>query len=132
MKSSPPPPPPSKPDSLPERPGPAPRASIKRLRMLLFVFPLLFGWYTIIYRRNLTQPLPSTYAVCSHRNVSQIYTIDAKDSRAECLVVRDGLVADVGSLEDVRRDWGDVEMTGSGRGLKIRFLRKGEMMLPGM
>ncbi|ORY86060.1 amidohydrolase 3 [Leucosporidium creatinivorum] len=63
--------------------------------------------------------------------------MDQADSRVGCIVVENGLIAATGSLEMVRREWGDIDTTGKlyngkGGGIKIIFLRKGEMLLPGL
>lgn len=108
-----------------------------RLKLLLLAVPLLAGWFAVIYRRNNSKPLPSSFAVCSARNRTQVLTMDEQDSRVGCIVVEGGLIAATGSLKMVRRDWGDVDTTGNlyngkGGGIKIIFLRKGEMLLPGL
>lgn len=63
--------------------------------------------------------------------------MDQDDSRVGCIVVERGLIAATGSLETVRREWGDIDTTGKlydgkGGGIKIIFLKKGELVLPGL
>ena len=104
-----------------------------RLRILLLSLPLLLGWYIIFQRRSTARPLPTSFAVCSHSSgPPQIYTVDANFSLAECVVVDQGKIKDVGSLGKVRKVWGDVDMRGSSSGIKIVFLKAGQMLTPGL
>lgn len=59
---------------------------------------------------------------------------------AECLVMNGKLVADVGSVDEIRRRWGDRATTGSvagapeisrKSGLKFIYLRPGQAVYPG-
>ncbi|KAI5474325.1 protein of heat shock protein Hsp70 family [Pseudohyphozyma bogoriensis] len=66
----------------------------------------------------------------------QIYTMDANDTRAECVVVKNGLVAATGTLKEIREEWGDLDTLGSvGKGgetgVKIYYLKRGQALLPG-
>jgi hypothetical protein len=122
---------------------PSPKGNIARapftlrVRVLLFAVPVLFGWFIVLNRRQSTRPLPSTFAICSARNRTQIITMDSASSRVQCVVVDKGLVAGRGTLAEVREEWGDVDTkgkvhSGKGGGIKILFLRKGEALLPGL
>lgn len=104
-----------------------------RLRILLLSLPLLLGWYIIFQRRSTARPLPTSFAICSHHSgPPQIHTMDASNSLASCVVVDHGKIKDVGSLEKVRKVWGDVDMRGSSSGIKIAYLKKGQMLTPGL
>ncbi|VDB91468.1 unnamed protein product [Peniophora sp. CBMAI 1063] len=63
-----------------------------------------------------------TYAVCSP-DADGLYTIDATNSVTQCMVVKDALIADVGSEEDVKSRWPDISYA---------VTPKGSMILPGM
>ncbi|KAM0747777.1 hypothetical protein T439DRAFT_317218 [Meredithblackwellia eburnea MCA 4105] len=111
------------------------RPTLSRLRVLLVAAPLILAWYTIIVRRTSTQQLPATYAVCSKHG--QIYSLDSNGSKPECVVFDKGLIAAVGTVEEVRTEWGDVDTLGSvhkreGGSIKIYWLRGTQMMLPGL
>ncbi|GAA5923365.1 hypothetical protein JCM3775_007516 [Rhodotorula graminis] len=118
--------------STPSRPS--------RLRILLFAAPLLGLWYLVFARRLGPRGLPQHYAVCSPRDGRQVVTMDESRGgahlRTQCVVVKAGTVVGTGTLDEVRRDWGDVEMAGKGvgrgGGLRIYFLKKGETLLPGL
>lgn len=66
------------------------------------------------------RPLPKTYALCSSEK--RIYTVPPSSGlgAAECVVVADKRVKDVGSLAHVRREYGD-----RAAGIKARDGRKG-------
>ncbi|KAL8278996.1 hypothetical protein RQP46_008665 [Phenoliferia psychrophenolica] len=108
-----------------------------RLRVLLLAFPILLAWWAIGSRRVSSRPLPTSFAICSRSGQSQIRTLDAAGSLAQCIVVDKGLIATVGSLAEVRREWGDLDKIGrtgrgKGGGIKIIYLKAGAAMLPGL
>jgi hypothetical protein len=76
--------------------------------------------------------LPSTYAICSNQG-STIYTGQASDPSVGCFVVENGLIADRGTLGEIRHRWGDYQSYGSlfKRGLKIKHVSKGAV-IPGL
>jgi len=110
------------------------------MRILLFAAPLLGLWYLVFARRLGPKPLPEHYAICSRREAQQVVTMDESHGgahlRTQCIVVKAGTVVGTGSLNEVRGEWGDVEMTGTGvgrgGGVRIYFLNKGETLLPGL
>lgn len=107
-----------------------------RLKLILLALPLLFGWFVVISRRQLPKPLPQRFAICSARGRRQVQ-VDAGnvESREECLVVQQGKITASGSLAMVRSVYGDKDTKGKsqpGGGIKIIFLRKGELLLPGL
>lgn len=98
--------------------------------------------------------VPTSYALCS-RDGDNIYTVDSSAPVAQCLVVRDGLFVDVGSLgqsrprlaylfaaelfgaEAVRDRWSravrsDLNHTTPSSELPIRFVKHGAVVVPGM
>lgn len=103
-----------------------------KLRILLFGLPILAGWAVIIHRRtsSTAAALPSSYSLCSSPHQLQIYTLDPAQPWVECVAVQDGLLAHVGSLEDVRAQYGDRQTTGGG--LKMFRMKRGQMALPGL
>jgi len=105
-----------------------------RVRVVLFALPLLFGW-AVVYSRRFApkaEVLPSTYALCSSPHQIQIYTLDRAQPWVECLVVRDGSLAHVGSLDDVRAKYGDRQTLGGKNGIKMYRMKRGQMALPGL
>lgn len=113
------------------------RAGPTRVRIVLVAFPLLLAWWAIATRRVTTRPLPNPVAICSRSGARQIRTLDPSNASAECVVVADGLIAAVGSLDAVRTEWGDLDRIGrrhhqKGGGIKIIYLKPGAAMLPGL
>ncbi|KAH9056815.1 amidohydrolase 3, partial [Lactarius vividus] len=47
--------------------------------------------------------IPKTYAICTPPN--SIYTVNDDDSTAECMLVEDGVILAVGTIEDIRNFW---------------------------
>ncbi|KAH9177302.1 amidohydrolase 3 [Lactarius sanguifluus] len=47
--------------------------------------------------------IPNTYAICTPPN--SIYTVNDDDSTAECMLVENGVILAVGSVEDIRNFW---------------------------
>lgn len=116
------------------RPSPKTPHLGSRVRVVLFAVPLLFGW-AVIYNRRFspaTQLLPPTYALCSSPHQLQIYTLVPARPWVECLVVRDGKLAHVGSLEDVRTQYGDRQTLGGKDGIKMFRMKRGQMAMPGL
>lgn len=86
--------------------------------------------------------LPNTYAVCS-REHNAIYTVDLGVPNVQCVVVSKDLVADRGSIDEIRRRWGDKDAAGHSwrrygpweglfrSGVKMYYLEPGEAMFPG-
>ncbi|KDE05903.1 hypothetical protein MVLG_03716 [Microbotryum lychnidis-dioicae p1A1 Lamole] len=107
--------------------------TMSRPRLALLFFPLILGWIILFQRRSSpTQHLPKTYAICSYRNSSQVYTFDANDSKKGCVVVRNGKIIDTGDLAHIKEVYGDEQMVGKDSGIKVYRLRKGQMLLPGL
>ncbi|KAK4053623.1 hypothetical protein OIO90_003862 [Microbotryomycetes sp. JL221] len=84
------------------------------------------------------RPLPSRYAVCSRRRQQQIITSFGsahgdKETRTECIVVEQGKVVSTGTLDEVRRQFGDEDTRGRVTGgVKIFYLKKGQTLIPGL
>ncbi|SDA05261.1 BZ3501_MvSof-1269-A2-R1_Chr12-1g03245 [Microbotryum saponariae] len=107
--------------------------TMSRPRLALLFAPLILGWIILFQRRSSPiQHLPKTYAICSYRNSSQVYTFDANESKRGCVVVRNGKIVDTGDLAHVRQVYGDEQMVGKDSGIKVYRLRKGQMLLPGL
>ncbi|KAF9513505.1 hypothetical protein BS47DRAFT_1372500 [Hydnum rufescens UP504] len=80
-----------------------------------------------------------TYAICSRKD-SSIYSVDEDHPRPECIVISDAHIADRGSLEYIRTNWGDKYRNGPATasnplapksGVKIYFLPSGHALFPG-
>jgi hypothetical protein len=86
--------------------------------------------------------LPATYAICS-REHNAIYTVDSNAPNVQCIMVSKKLIADRGSIEEIRSRWGDKNTAGPswrrygpwarfiGSGMKIYYLEPGEAVYPG-
>ncbi|GAA6058872.1 hypothetical protein JCM10212_002816 [Sporobolomyces blumeae] len=106
------------------------------LRFVLFALPLLaIGFYLISQALRNNHQLGTEYAVCTRSRDGIIRmsegTATGEPSRTQCIVVQSGKIADTGSIEHVRMAWGDRETRGNG-GIEIRWLRKGQTVLPGL
>ncbi|KAL5498212.1 hypothetical protein ACEPAH_2342 [Sanghuangporus vaninii] len=99
-----------------------------------------FGFYLLIQGRS--SGLPRTYALCSKEG--KIHTVDSKAPRAECIVVHDSRIISVGSIEETRKRFGDVDTTGPvsssiapqlkmfKNGLKFYYIKPGHIIVPGL
>lgn len=107
-----------------------------RNRLLVLAASLIYGVFMITNRNRAIKPLPKRYAICSPKYREQILTLDANDSRKQCLVIEHGVISYTGSLEDVRDTYGDLDTRGKlhngQQGIKIVFLRKGDYLMPGL
>ncbi|KAF5385987.1 hypothetical protein D9615_002411 [Tricholomella constricta] len=75
-----------------------------------------------------------TYALCS-RNGDNVYTVDAQNSRTQCIVVQGALIADRGSLQHVTNRWNSFSLYKvifRRPSLDIRFIRPGAIIVPGL
>ncbi|KAL1740761.1 amidohydrolase 3 [Schizophyllum fasciatum] len=62
------------------------------------------------------------YAVCTQQP-DGVYTVDAQNTTTQCVVVRDAIVADTGSLDSVKANYGSIS---------LYFAPEGAMIIPGM
>ena len=103
------------------------------LRLLALLAVLLIAFYALINRSHEVRELPSSYAICSKRGRQQLRTLDAADTLAECMIVRDGIIADMGSLRDLRSRWRDKDTVGGPGSIKFHFLCNAEeTIFPGL
>ncbi|KAI5889720.1 uncharacterized protein SCHCODRAFT_02510687 [Schizophyllum commune H4-8] len=83
--------------------------------------------------RKDTKGAEGPYALCSTEG-KQIYTVDADNSRVECVVVNGPHIVDTGSLREVTARW-QANTTGlegeSNGGLSVRFIPRGGIAIPG-
>lgn len=72
----------------------------------------------------------SSYVICSPNSTKAIHTISRRDREqvVECVAVRGGAISYVGALADIRHVFELVGITN----FDLRFLKEGEMMLPGL
>lgn len=125
-------------------PAPAPfRAAVHRSRGRLHALfsAVCIAVFLLLFQHSSNKTLPATYAICSNPSVpTLIYTVDPDAPIVECIVVRNALIEDRGSLEHIRKRWGDKNLSGPPSspnplapksGILIKFLKKGQAMYPG-
>jgi outer membrane protein assembly factor BamB len=88
--------------------------------------------------------LPTSYALCS-RTGKGVYTVDAKNSQQQCLVVHEERIVDTGdlgefcvgpyrvllmpSIDDVQKRW---NVKAGSTKLPVRYIDSGSIVVPGM
>ncbi|KAG8864034.1 hypothetical protein FRB96_006907 [Tulasnella sp. 330] len=123
------------------RPVPAPLQDARLLKSRIYAILVAIGisGFVILSRRASKSPLPSSWALCT-RPGSFIYTVDANEPSAECIVIHNERIVDRGSKKDVQARWGDMDTTGpvigapavsAKSGLKFKYLKPGEAAFPG-
>ncbi|KAF7375991.1 putative amidohydrolase YtcJ [Mycena sanguinolenta] len=71
------------------------------------------------------------YVLCSSEP-SKVYTVDAKNSQTQCILIDNGYIAKTGTLEEVQGHW-TTNVTGSSRPkLQIRYTPPGSIIVPGL
>ncbi|TFK44025.1 amidohydrolase family-domain-containing protein [Crucibulum laeve] len=71
-----------------------------------------------------------TYTLCSNSGSQDIYTVDAQNTKVQCIVVKNGWITDSGLLGDIQERWND---TASGEGnMVVKWIPSGTVVLPGM
>ncbi|GAA5914367.1 amidohydrolase [Sporobolomyces salmoneus] len=102
-----------------------------RLRQLAFVIPCVLLALYLFSRSTSTPSLGSHYAVCTRERDGVITMSKDSPLRTQCLVVANGKIGGTGTIEEVRKKWGDRDTTGND-GIKIVWMKKGETVLPGL
>jgi hypothetical protein len=118
-----------------DSPAPSPPPSFYSIILkMLYVLPFFYvAYYLATYQWFPRPPLPDSYAVCSAwGSQPQIHTLDANNTVAECVVVSHGRVVHTGTLESVRRGYGDDSAQDGGIGVWITRLKRGQMLIPGL
>ena len=135
-------PPTQSPEDKNRRPArPPPTAHVARGRIYTLLSAFCIALVFLLLKRGSNAELPDVYAVCSRKNThSAIYTADASSPTVDCIVVHHDRIADRGTLEDVRRVWGDKMLQGPPvsknplapkSGIVIKFLKEGQALYPG-
>ncbi|KAF8752519.1 Amidohydrolase family [Rhizoctonia solani] len=115
-------------------------SAIGRGRVQAIVSAIAIGFLLLLIRTQKSKEPPSAYALCSAHGERNIWTVDESNARAECMVINGKFIADIGSVDDIRRRWGDRATTGPvagapdvsrKRGLKFIYLEKGQAAYPG-
>ncbi|PCH43503.1 hypothetical protein WOLCODRAFT_75587 [Wolfiporia cocos MD-104 SS10] len=101
----------------------------------ILLLSLAFSLYFILPLHS-PQLLPHTYALCSPSGAN-IYTVDNRVPRAQCLVVHGSHFLDVGSLEEVQERWATRVATAytnipESSPIDVRYLQPGQIVLPGL
>ncbi|KAG9121846.1 hypothetical protein FRC07_002027 [Ceratobasidium sp. 392] len=115
-------------------------AEVGRGRIQAMVSAIAIAILFLVLRKSKGKELPEAYALCSSHGEKNVWTVDEGQARAECLVVNGKFIADVGSIDEIRRRWGDRATTGPvagapeisrKSGLKFIYLRPGQAVYPG-
>lgn len=64
--------------------------------LIIAAISILLAATLSIYRTS-----PDAYAICSEQD--KIYTVDANNSRVQCIVVQDAFITDTGSLSEFQQ-----------------------------
>ncbi|KAG9105240.1 hypothetical protein FRC07_009463 [Ceratobasidium sp. 392] len=115
-------------------------AEVGRGRIQAMVSAIAIAILFLVLRKSKGKELPEAYALCSSHGEKNVWTVDEGQARAECLVVNGKFIADVGTIDEIRRRWGDRATTGPvagapeisrKSGLKFIYLRPGQAVYPG-
>ncbi|KAK7466160.1 hypothetical protein VKT23_004883 [Stygiomarasmius scandens] len=66
---------------------------------------LVLGLASYLYRRDNNMNMSQSYIVCSPNGTRMFYTVDAYNSRKECMLVNGGRILETGSKEIVQAHW---------------------------
>lgn len=135
----------SSPDKTPTSPPAQPakrRSFFNGIRLLVGAVAVTSGIAFISKRDG--GDLPTSYALCS-RTGKGVYTVDAKNTQQQCLVVHEERIVDTGYLgelfldalcllltllaDDVQKRWNIKRDNGK---LPIRYIDSGSIVVPGM
>ncbi|KAF9455444.1 amidohydrolase 3, partial [Collybia nuda] len=72
--------------------------------------------------------LLTSYALCS-RTGKGVYTVNAKNTQQQCLVVHEEHIVDTGDLGDIQQRW---KSEHDNTELPVRFIDSGSIVIPGM
>jgi hypothetical protein len=119
-------------------------------RSFLILVPILVLSIYIYFTSQSSTALSDTYALCS-RDGNNIYTVDEKNSRTQCIVVHGSYIVDTGTLrkscaslsasepltpaaEDVQEHWHSLSLQGIPpmTSLEVRYIKQGAIVLPGL
>ncbi|KAG8720321.1 hypothetical protein FRC09_009764 [Ceratobasidium sp. 395] len=115
-------------------------SAVGRGRIHAMISAIAIAVLFLVLRKSKGKGLPEAYALCSSHGERNIWTVDEGSARAECLVVNGKSIADVGSVDEIRKRWGDRATTGPvagapeisrKNGLKFIYLRPGQAVYPG-
>ncbi|KZT19709.1 hypothetical protein NEOLEDRAFT_1141709 [Neolentinus lepideus HHB14362 ss-1] len=112
-------------------------AKAPRLRrpnhILLLLLSLTLTSIVVVFRPT-SNDLPASYAICS-RDGNGIYTVDAQNTRVQCMVVRGATIIDTGSLDAIKTRWSDAVSESNPAGnddLEVRYIQRGSIIVPGL
>ncbi|SJL06176.1 uncharacterized protein ARMOST_09512 [Armillaria ostoyae] len=92
-------------------------------RVSLLLLALVFS--ALLFFGDFSNPADSTtYAICSHG--SNVYIVDALNSRTPCILVVGSFISDVGDLDSIQR------RRKSTAPLEVRYIPDGAMIVPGI
>ncbi|QRW06260.1 amidohydrolase family protein [Ceratobasidium sp. AG-Ba] len=115
-------------------------SAVGRGRIQAIISAIAIALLMLVLRSSKGKGLPEAYALCSAHGEKNVWTVNEGPPRAECLVVSGKFIADVGSVDDIRRRWGDRATTGPvigapeisrKSGLRFIFLQPGQAVYPG-
>ncbi|KAG8748322.1 hypothetical protein FRC11_012046, partial [Ceratobasidium sp. 423] len=115
-------------------------SAIGRGRIQAMISAIAIGFLLLLIRTQKSREPPEAYALCSAHGERNIWTVNDGDARVECMVINGKYIADTGSIDEIRRRWGDRATTGPvigapgvsrKSGLKFIYLEKGQAAYPG-
>ncbi|CEL56910.1 hypothetical protein RSOLAG1IB_08188 [Rhizoctonia solani AG-1 IB] len=115
-------------------------SAIGRGRIQAVIAAIAIACLLLLIRSQKSKEPPEAYALCSSHGERNIWTVDEANARVECMVINGRFIADTGSVDEIRRRWGDRATTGPvagapnvsrKRGLKFIYLEKGQAAYPG-
>ncbi|KAJ1303097.1 hypothetical protein OPQ81_011298 [Rhizoctonia solani] len=115
-------------------------SAIGRGRTQAIISAIAIGFLLLLVRTQKSREPPEAYALCSAHGERNIWTVNEGDARVECMVINGKFIADTGSIDEIRRRWGDRATTGPvigapdvsrKSGLKFIYLEPGQAAYPG-
>ncbi|KAJ7881145.1 hypothetical protein B0H13DRAFT_2049732 [Mycena leptocephala] len=90
---------------------------------------LFFAWNSFTTGGSIDYLAP--YALCSSEPYD-IYTVDARNSQTQCILVDNGYIASTGSLAEVQLCWKKKIRGTSLSELQVRYIPPGSIVVPGL
>ncbi|KAH7337232.1 amidohydrolase family-domain-containing protein [Rhizoctonia solani] len=115
-------------------------SALGRGRTQAIISAIAIGFLLLLIRTQKSKEPPQAYALCSAHGERNIWTVSDGDARVQCMVIDGKLIADTGSIDEIRGRWGDRATTGPvigapaasrKSGLKFIYLEKGQAAYPG-
>ncbi|KAF5370724.1 hypothetical protein D9758_002094 [Tetrapyrgos nigripes] len=105
-----------------------------RLSWPLLLAPILAGIVFNLKSYVFQDSPPGSYALCTPDG-KNVYTVDARNTRAQCILVHKAMIVDTGSLEQIQSHWeNSVVLHGvyTHKPLPVRWTKPGSIIVPGL